>query len=211
MPSDTSLRGRLVALINWCSSNPWMFWLIWLVNVGNAIGAFIYYWPQLRETPEYLWPWVPDSPMAAVYFTIAFTFIFLRRPKGFWSVLAIIGLVKYGLWSGVVFTLYWSASGYVLPEHIYIVLTHLAMPVEAIFLLPTLRPMWRETLLAVAWYIFHDYLDYTLGIHSGLPNPEQLAEVRTAAITLTLLPSVALVAYTWFVQRGTARPAGGMR
>lgn len=72
------------------------------VNVVGIVYGFYYYVAQFAATPVYLWPLVPDSPMAVLLMTVALGFVAAGRSKPWLNLLGAAAMVKVGLWTAVV-------------------------------------------------------------------------------------------------------------
>ena len=72
-----------------------------VVNILGTIYGFIWYGNQLKETLPIFWPFVPDSPMASL-FCLCFNRFLIKRNWGLIEALAIVTLIKYGIWAVVV-------------------------------------------------------------------------------------------------------------
>jgi len=167
-------------------------WLYPALLVGNFCGAvygFYWYAGQFAETPLYLWPFVPNSPLPILYFFIALLFLRRKRRSRFFEGLAYFGLIKHGLWTVSIITLY-QLAGSSQPENIWLIAGHGIMALQAVlfwyyFGLP-LSP--RQVAAVSAWHFFDDYLDYVVGIHPWVdPSLVSLATTRNIALALSVL------------------------
>lgn len=52
---------------------------LFFVNLLGTIYGFIWYKEQLVITPYIYWPFVPDSPIASLFFTIFLLFFMLKK------------------------------------------------------------------------------------------------------------------------------------
>ena len=75
--------------------------ILLIVNILGTIYGFIWYGNQLKETSPIFWPFVPDSPMASS-FCVCFNCFLAKRNWGLIEALAIVTLIKYGIWAVVV-------------------------------------------------------------------------------------------------------------
>lgn len=73
-----------------------------VVNILGTIYGFIWYGNQLKETSPIFWPFVPDSPMASLFFVFVLIAFLIKRNWGLIEALAIVTLIKYGIWAVVV-------------------------------------------------------------------------------------------------------------
>lgn len=138
--------------------------------VGIAYG-FVYYRPQFEATPWYLWPFVPDSPLAVLWAELALLAYWLRWKPGVLDALAFVGNVQVGLWTTYVFIAYPSfraldflRGGEVTLNSVLLV-GHLGMAALALIFVAGLRALPKARLAwaiggAAAYYVLNDVLDY---------------------------------------------------
>lgn len=104
----------------------WVLWVVQAVNVVGIAYGFFYYLPQFRQTPVWLWPFVPDSPFAVLLMFVAVSLILANRGRDWVNLLGAGAMVKVGVWTAVV--LVWF------PEHFrFSFLPDLACPSGPIF------------------------------------------------------------------------------
>ncbi len=53
-----------------------------VVNILGTIYGFIWYGNQLKETLPIFWPFVPDSPMASLFFVFVLIAFLIKRNWG---------------------------------------------------------------------------------------------------------------------------------
>lgn len=73
-----------------------------VVNILGTIYGFIWYGNQLKETSPIFCSFVPDSPMASLFFVFVLIAFLTKRNWGLIEALAIVTLIKYGIWAVVV-------------------------------------------------------------------------------------------------------------
>ncbi len=168
--------------------------LLVAVNLGGTLFGFYYYIPQLSETPLHLWPLVPNSPLATIFFASSLLLILregLESSLGLKNILyglAFIGNVKYGLWT--VFVLLYFMPEFMsihsTPMYLMLILSHIGMFLQAFILLRYIH-VDRLQLIPLTYVLFNDFMDYSLGIHTELPETQGLYSVVAAvAFGLTL-------------------------
>lgn len=180
-----------------------IIWLLFIVNVLGTIYGYIWYGNQLEYTaqnyPAWLLPFVPDSPTASLFFTIAL-FLLLYPPKGLKGTLvreliealAVVTSVKYGIWAvGVIF-----AGGYqgdtVSWKDWMLVVSHTGMAVEAL-IYARFFSFRRMLPVALLWTLANDMVDYSAGVYPWLPSvlDDDVTQVQYLTILLTLLSAAA--------------------
>src|SRR5690606_13621518 len=100
--------------------NRSFLWLLFICNLLGTIYGYIWYDAQLKWTVEakagWMLPFVPDSPTASLFFTLALLYLLFPPPahRGFikWSrsiieALAVVCSIKYGIWATVI--IIWGA------------------------------------------------------------------------------------------------------
>ena len=125
----------------------------------------------------------------------------------FLGLLATGACMKYGLWTDFVwFTNYLSGGHY----HFTAVLmsaTHFGMFVEGLILSTFLRFRPLPILFASLFLVVNDVVDYVLGYHPSVPNPEDLSVISWFASVTTAVVVVSWIVMSWISWRRT----GGRR
>ncbi|MBS3947086.1 MAG: DUF1405 domain-containing protein [Dethiobacter sp.] len=174
-------------------STRWLYPALLAGNFCGAVYGFYWYAGQFAETPLYLWLFLPNSPLPILYFLLALLFLRRKRRSRFFEGLAYFGLIKHGLWTVVLITLY-QLAGSRQPENIWLIAGHGLMALQAVlcwyyFGLPLTV---QQAAAVSAWYFFDDFLDYVVGIHPRIdPSLVSLATTRNIALALSLLLTAA--------------------
>ena len=161
------------------------------INIAGTAFGFFFYYPQLGDNPLHLWPFIPDSPLATVFAALTFMLIAHRRRNSIVEALAVIGNLKYGLWT-VFVLIYYSEifyAGNPLWMYLFLLVSHLAMAIQALFIAEISEIDIKAFLLASAWFIVNDVIDYSLGIHTRLYT----SEAFPAMIAAGLLTAVSII------------------
>lgn len=195
-----------------------ILWLLFWVNLLGTIYGYIWYGNQLEYTaanyPYWLLPFVPDSPTASLFFTIALLLL-LYPPKGLRGsllrelieALAVLTSVKYGVWAvSMIF-----AGGYqgdtISWKDWMLVGSHLGMAVEAL-IYARFFSFRRMLPIAIFWTFANDMVDYSEGIYPWLPSvlEDDVTAVQYFTIALTFLSAI----LAWFFggRRRTLQPLG---
>ncbi|NLP49209.1 DUF1405 domain-containing protein [Bacillus sp. RO1] len=139
---------------------PVMLWLVLIINVLGTIYGYIWYGYQLAETPAIFLIFVPDSPTASLFFCFVLVgFIFKKNFKLF-EALAIITLVKYGIWAVVMNVLTLMETGYLPIEGYMLIVSHGAMAVQGVLYSPYYRFKLWHLVAAGIWTLHNDVIDY---------------------------------------------------
>ncbi|NMO96995.1 DUF1405 domain-containing protein [Paenibacillus lemnae] len=176
--------------------------ILWLLFISNALGTiygYIWYGDQLRYTATYhpWWqlPFVPDSPTASLFFSIALLLL-LYPPKKLsgWvlqpliEALAVVTSVKYGIWAcAMIFAGAYQGNDMIWQDWMLIG-SHSAMAIEALIYVKLFHIRWTALTAAIAWTLLNDTVDYTFGVFPWLPAQlnDDLAMVEAFTLALTL-------------------------
>lgn len=181
--------------------------VLWLLLICNALGTvygYIWYGLQLEYTLEIKPTWmiifVPDSPTASLFFTVALAFILYPPKQKAWIVirklfeaLAVVTSVKYGVWAVVM--IFWGVA---LGDPLYwqdwmLTASHLTMAVESLLFVRFFAFGWKYLWIALAWTLLNDYMDYSQHIYPWLTPllVERLNQVRNFTVILTFASALA--------------------
>lgn len=134
--------------------------LLLIINIlGTAYG---YYWykGQLAITEPQFYIFVPDSPTASLFFCFVLVGWLVGKNYKLMEVLALVTLIKYGLWAVVMNLLTFVESGSL---GWMLVASHFLMAVQAVLYLPNYRfEVWHVAVAAV-WTLHNDVIDYLFG------------------------------------------------
>ena len=169
--------------------------------VGVAYGVY-FYWDQLLHTPWYLLPFVPDSPTGPFLMILIYGLWWFngKTRSATLELIAFVELVKYGVWTVIVFWLYRDA--FFAPDRAQLTTTllvlHLAEALQAGVLLKGMkRPPIRWAVLAAVWLGLGDFCDYALGTHPRLPQGFDpalgAAVVPSITVALTIICYLAAI------------------
>lgn len=207
-PGPVAFFGRFKTARGWAL-------LIALINLVGIAYGFYYYVEQFQRTPLWLWPFVPDSPLAVLWAQLALIGYWLGWRAGVLDALAYVGNVQVGLWTVYVLLAYADQFGtYTLNLNTILLAGHAAMAVLALIFLQGLRRerevaprrAWLAVGLAAGYYLVNDALDYFGPDHSlrqlgcglrpytvpCLPDKEGLLTAVTFGLTLLGVATLAL-------------------
>ncbi len=187
MNSTKSIPWYLAPLPEWLEefalNNGW--WIIAINLAGTAFG-FWYYLPQFKIEPIAMWPVVPDSPTATLFFALSLGLVLLGRSNEYINMLAYFGCIKLGLWTPYVLAVFADAflatvrappqvAPLLGPELAMIAMygflfcSHLAMTTQAFLIHRYSDFSLRAIVVAVIWYGGNDIVDYFVPI-MGTPH-----------------------------------------
>lgn len=189
------MRKFINALVEWKPLLP----ILLVINFLGTIYGFWWYRGQFAETPLYLWPFVPNSPLSVLYILIALLFFKNKKRSPFWEAMAYFGLIKHGLWTVAIITVY-HFTGRAYPENFLLWTGHLGMALQAVLFwayygLPLSYPLAAGISL---WYFFNDYLDYVVGIHPRVDTGAiSVAAIRGLALTYSVVLALTYLYTAW--------------
>ena len=129
-----------------------------------------YKWQLVITEPKF-WIFVPDSPTASLFFTLAIIGWFISRNFKLIEALALITLVKYGLWAVVMNLLTLVETGSIGWIGWMLVGSHFAMAVQAVLYSQLYKFTGIHIVIAAIWTLHNDVIDYVFGqmpIYSNL-------------------------------------------
>ncbi|UOE75162.1 DUF1405 domain-containing protein [Parageobacillus thermoglucosidasius] len=173
-----------------------VLWLLLIVNVIGTIYGYIWYRYQLAETPAVFLPFVPDSPTASLFFVLVLIAFLLRRHFPLLEALAIVTLVKYGVWAVVMNLLVWKVTGTLDVAGWMLIVSHGAMAIEGIVYAPFYRFRWPHLLFAAVWTLHNDIIDYVFGM---MPRYSVLNEYMAPIGYFTFWLSLASIAVSYML------------
>ena len=186
--------------------------LVWLVVV-NAVAILVgvrYYVETMPGVSTFLWPLYADSPTALFLMTLSLVTLWpflgesledapTNRPLAYLHTIALVWLVKMGVWTVVAlnlgFTLYFPA----LWAYFGIIVTHVGFVAEGALVPHYARTTRGALVTALVLALANDLLDYGFGYYPPLrydPGPALVG----ATVALSVL-SVA-VAARWLPRLG---------
>lgn len=134
--------------------------LLLIINVLGTIYGYYWYGYQLEETPAIFLIFVPDSPTASLFFCFVLVAFLLKKNWPLIEALAIITLVKYGIWAVVMNLLTLMITGELHWTGYMLMFSHLAMAIEGILYAPYYRFKWIHIVIAGIWTLHNDIIDY---------------------------------------------------
>lgn len=163
--------------------NRSFLWLLFIVNFAGTIYGYMWYENQLLWTIEqkesWMLPFVPDSPTASLFFSIAILYLlfppkgtnaFVRWARNIINALAVVCSFKYGIWATAII-IAGAAQGDVLNWQSYMLMaSHLAMALEVMLYARFMKLSFASFIIATAWLLLNDTMDYTFGIYPWLPT-----------------------------------------
>ncbi len=170
-------------------------WLI-IMNVIAIFYGFAMYAPQLANTNPLFWIFVPDCPLATVFFTASLMLLALNKKSNILFLLSMISGFKYGVWTCFAIVSYWNF--YVAPSNFidYVIdfSAHVGLFLEQFLLIKYATFNVRKLIAPLAFLFFNDLSDYLLATHPLLPE-YSLSFMFPFTVSLT----VASAAFTYAI------------
>ncbi|MCG8397383.1 DUF1405 domain-containing protein [Bacillus atrophaeus] len=172
-----------------------MLLLVLAVNFLGTIYGYYWYLPQLLETPARFLIFVPDSPTATFFFLFVLLSLLMKRNVKLFEALALVTLVKYGLWAVGMNLLVLFVTGELPWQGYMLIGSHFTMAVQGVLYSPYFRFRLWHLVLAAIWTLHNDVIDYLFGM---MPQYSMLSDYMTyigyATFWLSLF-SIALAYY----------------
>ncbi|MCY8523290.1 DUF1405 domain-containing protein [Bacillus atrophaeus] len=172
-----------------------MLLLVLAVNFLGTVYGYYWYLPQLLETPARFLVFVPDSPTATFFFLFVLLSFLMKRNAKLFEALALVTLVKYGLWAVGMNLLVLFVTGELPWQGYMLIGSHFAMAVQGVLYSPYFRFKLWHLVLAAIWTLHNDVIDYLFGM---MPQYSMLSDYMTyigyATFWLSLF-SIALAYY----------------
>jgi len=138
--------------------------ILFIINLLGTIYGFYWYEYQLVNTPAIFLIFVPDSPMASMFFTIFLLFFLFNKNAPYIEALAIITLFKYGIWAVIMNILTLITTGYLSPSGYMLILSHAGMAIQGLLYAPFYKIKMRHLVIASIWTLHNDVIDYVFGM-----------------------------------------------
>ncbi|MBV7317795.1 lipoprotein heptaprenylglyceryl N-acetyltransferase LhaT [Bacillus halotolerans] len=153
-----------------------MLILVLAINFLGTVYGYYWYLPQLLETPARFLIFVPDSPTATFFFLFVLLAFLMKRNAPLFEALALVTLVKYGLWAVGMNLLVLAVTGDLPWEGYMLIASHFAMAVQGVLYSPYFRFSLWHLVIAAAWTLHNDVIDYLFGM---MPQYSMLSEYMT--------------------------------
>jgi len=151
---------------------------------------------QLVITEPKFWIFVPDSPTASLFFSLAIIGWLIGRNFKLIEALALITLVKYGLWAVVMNLLTLIETGSIGFVGWMLIASHFAMAVQAVLYIPFYKFGFGHIVIASIWTLNNDVIDYVFG---QMPIYSNLMKYMPQIGYFTFWLSVACIVLSYFV------------
>lgn len=137
-----------------------ILWLLLIVNILGTIYGYYWYGNQLAETPAIFLPFVPDSPTASLFFVFVLAAFLMGKNWPLFEALAIVTLVKYGVWAVVMNILVNIVNGELDWIGYMLIFSHFAMAVQGVLYAPFYRIKPWHLIVTGIWVLHNEIIDY---------------------------------------------------
>lgn len=141
-------------------SQRWVLWSLLWINLFGTIYGYYWYAGQLQDTPPLFFIFVPDSPTASLFFVLVLIAFLLRRNWPLIEALALVTLLKYGIWAVIMNILVLLVSGDLPWQGYMLIASHGAMAVQGGLYSPYYRLKAWHLVAAAVWTLHNDVIDY---------------------------------------------------
>lgn len=180
-----------------------ILWMLFIVNTIGTIYGYYWYKGQLEITPSVFIPFVPDSPTASLFFVFVLLAFIQNKNYPIIEALALVTLVKYGIWAVVMNLLTLYVTGGLPWQGYMLIASHGAMALQAVLYVPFYRLKARHVLAAAIWTFHNDVIDYVFMQYPKYPGLElYVREIGYFTFWLSVF-SVGIAYYAAGRNRGT--------
>lgn len=136
-----------------------------VINLAGTAFGFYYYREMYSLFPVKLWIFVPDSPLATLFFAISVLLIFFKKGFNAFYLIAMAQSMKYGFWT--MFVILYFSDYFLAPYHRYyyylMFALHFGMVIQPALILHRVKITRLELAIAATWLALNDYFDYLRG------------------------------------------------
>lgn len=143
--------------------NKSFLWILLFINIIGTVYGYDWYMWQLEITEPVFWIFVPDSPTASLFFCFVIIGWLLNMNFRLFEALALITLVKYGIWAVVMNLLTLNEIGSIGINGWMLVISHGAMALQGILYWSNYKFGLISIIVAAIWTLHNDVIDYVFG------------------------------------------------
>jgi uncharacterized membrane protein YpjA len=161
IPESEQLPRSVAPLPTWLENiGLRLAWLVVAVNLAGTAFGFWYYRFQFEATQTVMWPFVPDSPVATLFIGLSLAAWRLDLEAEWLHMLAFFGCIKLGFWTPYVQLFLQSSAGIADWLYYFLIVSHLAMAIEAFLIHRYARFSVPAVAVATGWHLANDVVDY---------------------------------------------------
>jgi len=154
---------QLLAQLKYIVTSRKFLWLLLIINALGTVYGYYWYGGQLALTKPIFYIFVPDSPTASLFFCFVLIAWLMGKQWRLMEALALITLVKYGVWAVGMNLLMLNELGEIGFDGWMLVFSHGAMAVQAIVYMAYYSFTYWHVAIAGIWTLHNDVIDYVFG------------------------------------------------
>ncbi|SIS37173.1 lipoprotein heptaprenylglyceryl N-acetyltransferase LhaT [Salimicrobium flavidum] len=192
-------------MLNYILNSRLFLLSLFFVNFFGTLYGYIWYLPQLQRTDPVFLIFVPDSPTASLFFTLAIGGWLLGKHFRLIEALALITLVKYGLWAVAMNILTLLVEGSLPWQSYMLIISHGAMALQALLYMGKYTFSYVHVAIVAVWTLHNDIIDYVFEQMPVYPSINQyMNEIGYATFWL----SIFCIGLAWWVVNRKQRSIG---
>lgn len=168
-----------------------VLYILLISNLLGTIYGYIWYGPQLAQTPWYFWPFVPDSPTATLFLSISLILFIANKQSAIIDTLAFVTLFKYGVWAVIMNFMLFYVDDTIYLTGVMLIMSHGIMALQALLFLPRFHFTFTSIAITIVWVIHNDVIDYVFHqypVYGSLTSYESL--IGYIAFWLSMIPII---------------------
>ena len=172
-------------------------WLLFIVNLLGTIYGYYWYEVTVVHNRTKISIYLYRIVQLQVYFSqLHYLAWLLKKNWKLIEALALITLVKYGLWAVVMNIWTYVETGLYWLDGVDVVASHFAMAVQAILYIPFYRFTWIHIVIAAIWTLHNDVIDY---VFDQMPMYRSLNKYADQIGYFTFWLSIACISLAIFI------------
>lgn len=172
--------------------------LLFIINLLGTLYGYYWYGSQLEVTKPIFLLFVPDSPTASLFFTIAIFGWIINKNFRLFEALAFISLIKYGLWAVGMNIWMEVEAGPIGPLGWMLVFSHFAMALQAVLYISQYRFNYSHVIIAAIFTLHNEIIDYVFG---QMPIYRSIAQHADIIGYMTFWLSIICILAAFFVAK----------
>ncbi|MDA1475302.1 DUF1405 domain-containing protein [Bacillus changyiensis] len=173
-----------------------IIFLLLIINFFGTIYGYYWYMSQLIHTPIKFLIFVPDSPTATLFFLFVLLGFLFKRNAVLFEALALVTLVKYGLWAVCMNLLILLTTGSLHWTGYMLIASHFAMALQGVLYAPYYKFKGWHLLIAAIWTVHNDVIDY---VFKMMPSYSMLTQFMPQIGYFTFWLSVASIGLAYYL------------
>ncbi|MDA7025626.1 DUF1405 domain-containing protein [Bacillus sp. CLL-7-23] len=173
-----------------------IIFLLLIINFFGTIYGYYWYESQLIHTPIKFLIFVPDSPTATLFFLFVLLGFLFKRNAALFEALALVTLVKYGLWAVCMNLLILLTTGSLHWTGYMLIASHFAMALQGVLYAPYYKFKVWHLVIAAIWTLHNDVIDY---VFKMMPSYSMLTQFMPQIGYFTFWLSIASIGLAYYL------------